>query len=62
MAQREAIRAVIAHVGMQGDDNPQHLEIQYEPGYDFSLEVYEFSDTVVVRVKGPDYERKGRSA
>jgi hypothetical protein len=48
---REAVRAVIASVAL--DDDEAHLDLQYEPAYDFSVKVYQFDKAVVVRVSGP---------
>jgi len=49
-AQVEAIRAVIESVATS---DGLELEIQYEPAYDFSLNVYEYDKCVVIWVNGP---------
>lgn len=51
-AQREAIRSVVAHVGSM-EDLEMTIDLQYEPQAYYSLTVYEFSDTIVLRIGGP---------
>jgi hypothetical protein len=49
-SQQEAIRAIIEDVGLSGD---LELEIQFQPAYDYSIQVYDYDKTVVVRAHGP---------
>lgn len=49
-SQQEALRAVIEDVTLTpGTD----LELQFQPAYDYAVQVYDYDKTVVVRVNGP---------